>query len=116
MAQFSLGGGLPRAPLPRGPRAAEGLESRMVIEERLFQHPLQASHIRLAVYEQPADTSPVEGMPDDAGFLVTEEWRGSSNVVKTLGFSADRKAAAEILARRAGQLEVQRYRPVAPAA
>ena len=74
----------------------------MTVEERLFQHPFQASRVRLAVYEQPADTSPVEGLPDDAGFLVTEEWRGSSSVVKTLGFFADRKAAVECLARRAG--------------
>jgi hypothetical protein len=88
----------------------------MVIEERSFQHPSQASRVRLVVYEQEAGTSPVEGLPDDAGYLVTEEWRGAGNVVKTLGFYADRRQAVERLARRARELEGQRYRPVAPAA
>lgn len=88
----------------------------MVIAERVFQHPQQASRVRLAVYDQPAGTSSVEGMPDDAGFLVTEEWRGAGTVVKTLGFYPDRTAALERLAARAKELELQRYQPVAPAA
>ena len=88
----------------------------MVVQERTFQHPQQASLVRLVVYEQPAATSAVEGMPDEAGFLVTEEWRGAGSVVKTLGFYPDRPAALDRFARRAKELEQQRYRPVAPAA
>lgn len=88
----------------------------MVIADRVFAHPQLGSDVRLAVYEQPAGTSPVQGMPDDAGFLVTEEWRGVGRVVKTLGFFSDRAAALDRLAARAKELELQRYRPVAPAA
>ena len=55
-------------------------------------------------------------MPDDAGFLVTEEWRGAGKVVKTLGFYPDRTAALDRLSARAQELEGQLYRPVAPAA
>ncbi len=88
----------------------------MVIAERVFQHPQQASQVRLAVYEQPAGTSPVEGMPDDAGYLVTEEWWGVGKVVKTLGFYSNRPAALDRLSARAKELELQRYQPVAPAA
>lgn len=88
----------------------------MVIQERLYQHPQQASQVRLVVYEKPAGTSRVEGMPDDAGHLVTEEWRGVGKVVKTLGFYPDRPSALAGLERRAKELERQLYRPVAPAA
>jgi hypothetical protein len=55
-------------------------------------------------------------MPDDAGYLVTEEWRGAGKVVKTLGFYPDRTAALDLLSARAQELEGQLYRPVAPAA
>ena len=89
----------------------------MIVEERLFEHPQQASRVRLVVYEKPAGLTHVEGMPDDAGYLVTEEWWGAGKVVKTLGFYPDRAAALERLAGRAEELERQRYRPVvAPAA
>jgi hypothetical protein len=88
----------------------------MVIEQRTFQHPQQASLVRLAVYETAGGTSGVQGMPDDPGYLVTEEWHGVSKVVKTLGFEKDRAQAVERLAGRARELELQHYRPVAPAA
>jgi hypothetical protein len=88
----------------------------MIIGERVYRHPQQASTVRLVVYDRPAGLSEVEGMPDEAGFLVTEEWRGASKVVKTLGFFNDREAALERQAARAHELEGQRYQPVAPAA
>jgi hypothetical protein len=88
----------------------------MVIADRVFEHPQQASQVRLVVYERPAGLSPVDGMPDEGGFLVTEEWRGVGKVVKTLGFSTDRSSALERLEQRAKQLQLQRYQPVAPAA
>jgi hypothetical protein len=88
----------------------------MIIEERLYQHPHQPSLVRLVVYETAAGARRVEGMPDDAGYLVTEEWRGAGKVVKTLGFYPDRTAALALLGARAQQLERQLYRPVTPAA
>jgi hypothetical protein len=88
----------------------------MIVEERVYQHPHQASQVRLVVYEKPAGLSHVEGMPDDAGYLITEEWHGVGKVVKTLGFFPDRAAALARLAARAQELERQLYRPAAPAA
>jgi hypothetical protein len=88
----------------------------MIIERREFQHPYQASEVSLVVYQTAADSSHVEGLPDDAGFLVTEEWAGAGKVVKTLGFYRGREEALSRAAERARQLEAQRYRPVAPAA
>ena len=88
----------------------------MILQERAYQHPHQASLVHLVVYDQPGGTTQVHGMPDEAGCLVTEEWRGAGKVVKTLGFYRDREEALARLNRRAKELELQRYRPVAPAA
>ena len=88
----------------------------MIIEEQRYAHPGQASEVRLTVFERAADTSPVEGLPDEAGFLVTETWRGTSKVVKSLGFFANREEAAACLARRAETLRGQLFQPVSPAA
>jgi len=87
----------------------------MTIEEHVFRHPTQASEVRLAVFERPADTSPVEGLPDEAGFLVTETWRGASKVVKSLGFFAARADADACLRRRAESLTGQQFRAVTAA-
>jgi hypothetical protein len=88
----------------------------MILEEQVFQHPTLASEVRLTVFERAADMSPVEGLPDEAGFLVTETWRGTSKVVKTLIFFATRAEAETCLRRRADALARQLFRPVAPAA
>lgn len=88
----------------------------MLLEEQVFQHPTQASEVRLTLFERPADTSPVEGLPDEAGFLTTETWRGTSTVVKTIGFFATRAEADACLRRRADALTRQLFRPKAPAA
>ena len=88
----------------------------MIVEERVYRHPHQASQVRLVAYQTTAGQSRVEGMPDDAGYLVTEEWRGAGKVVKTLGFFPARADALHLLAARAQGLERQLYRPVAPAA
>jgi hypothetical protein len=88
----------------------------MILEQQVFQHPTQASEVRLTLFERPADTSPVEGLPDEAGFLVTETWRGTSTVVKTIGFFASRAEADGCVRRRADALTRQLFRPVAPAA
>ena len=88
----------------------------MILAEQVFQHPTQASEVRLTLFERPADTSPVEGLPDEAGFLVTETWRGTSTVVKTIGFFASRAEADACLRRRADALTRQMFRLQAPAA
>jgi hypothetical protein len=88
----------------------------MLIAEIVFDHPTQASRVRLAVYQGGSDESSVAGLPDDAGFLCVEEWRGSSKVVKTLGFFPDERAARECLRRRADALRARRFQPIAPAA
>ena len=88
----------------------------MILEAQVFQHPTQASEVGLTLFERPADTSPVEGLPDEAGFLVTEAWRGTSTVVKTLGFFASRAEADACLRRRADALTRQLFRPQSPAA
>lgn len=87
---------------------------RVASEE--FEHPNQASRLILSVFEQAAGGSSVNGLPADAGFLVTEEWLGSTKVVKTLGFFESREAALSRMRSRAGELQLQRYRPVNPAA
>ncbi len=87
----------------------------MLVEEKVFAHPTQASRVVLSVFDRPADTSPVEGLPDEAGFLVTETWRGTTKVVKSLGLFASRGEAAECLRRRAETLSRQLFAPVAAA-
>ena len=88
----------------------------MIILEQVFAHPTQASEVRLTVFERAADTSPVEGLPDEAGFLVTETWRGTSKVVKSLGFFRSRDEAQACLRRRTETLRKQLFRPVAAVA
>jgi len=88
----------------------------MILDQQVFRHPTQASDVRLTLFERAADSSPVEGLPDEAGFLVTEAWRGTSTVVKTIGFFAGRAEADACLRRRADALMRQLFRPVAPAA
>ena len=50
--------------LPEQEDPDRALESAIsVIEAQEFEHPTQASRVRLAVFERPADQSPVEGCP-----------------------------------------------------
>ena len=76
---------------------------RLLHEE--YQHPTQASRVGLSVFEQPG-----------GGFLVTEERRGTSTVVKTLGLFDAREAAWDRVRGRESELQAQRYARVAPAA
>lgn len=76
----------------------------MRIHEEEFEHPVQASRVRLRVFEQPE------------GYLVTEERIGTVTVVATLGLFADRQAALGRVAARVRDLEAQRYRAVASVA
>ena len=72
-----------------------------MMSQQVFRHPTQGSEVHLTVFERGADTGPVEGLHDEAGFLVTETWRGTSKVVKTLGFFASRADAEDCRRRRA---------------
>ena len=88
----------------------------MLIQREEFAHPTQASRVRLNVFEQPAGGSPVEGLPDEGGFLVTEERIGTVTVVSTLGFFGDKDSAQARLRERGAELQGQSYRPVSTAA
>lgn len=90
----------------------------MVIAKEEFSHPTQASRVVLSVFQQAAGSSrtSVQGLPDEAGYLVTESWLGASKVVKTLGFFDSRDSALAELRSRAQELERQRFRPDPPAA
>jgi hypothetical protein len=85
----------------------------MVVTEE-FEHPTQASRVRLSVYEQgpPAAESVAGLLPREPGYLVTEDRVGAGKVVATLGFFHAREQALACLRERARQLERQRYRPV----
>jgi hypothetical protein len=69
-----------------------------------YEHPTQASSVRLSVFQQPE------------GFLVTEERRGTVTVVKTLGVFERREDALARALARGQDLTQQRYRQAAPAA
>ena len=90
----------------------------MKVLQEEFEHPTQASRVRLNVFEQPAGPNPpgIDTPTESGGFLVTEERIGTVTVVSTLGFFDSPEAAMERLKERARQLRLQQYRPVASAA
>ncbi len=90
----------------------------MRVHQAEFDHPTQATRVRLNVYEyRPGDGPPVAGLgPDRPGFLVTEDRIGAVTVVATLGFFATREEALAAALARGRDLEDQRYRPRATAA
>jgi hypothetical protein len=84
--------------------------------QQVYEHPSQASRIRINVYDyQPEST--VAGLgPREPGYMVTEDRVGTVTVVATLGFFADREKAFEAARARARELESQRYRSLTTAA
>ncbi|HSB61963.1 MAG TPA: hypothetical protein VLI67_09600 [Vicinamibacteria bacterium] len=76
----------------------------MKLLQEEFEHPTQASLVRLRVF------------PQGPGFLATEERQGASTVYRTLGLFDTREAAEARVRARAGQLQAQRYRKAQPAA
>ncbi|HET8643935.1 MAG TPA: hypothetical protein VFO85_00515 [Vicinamibacteria bacterium] len=90
----------------------------MRVHQEEYEHPTQASLVRLAVFEQkPASNEGVPGlMPRESGFLLTEERLGSSKVVATLGAFDSREAALAAAGSRAEALRRQRYQAAEPAA
>ncbi|HEY3121306.1 MAG TPA: hypothetical protein VGL15_11825 [Vicinamibacteria bacterium] len=90
----------------------------MKVLQEEYEHPTQASRVRLNVFElPPGPNAPgVDTPTEKGGYLVTEERIGTVTVVSTLGFFDPREAAMERLKERARQLQLQQYRPVASAA
>ena len=89
----------------------------MLILQETYEHPTQASRVRINVYEQPAQpNAPGIDLPTAAGYLVTEDRIGTATVVATLGFYEGREDALARARRRAEELKAQRYRPVPAAA
>jgi hypothetical protein len=72
----------------------------MKLLEETLRHPSQASLVRLRMFRQPE------------GFLLTEEWAGSTTVYKTLGLFEDEAAAAAQASRRLQELTQQRFERV----
>jgi hypothetical protein len=88
----------------------------MLVFREQYEHPSQASRVRLNVYEYQPDTK-VTGMgPREAGYLVTEDRVGTVTVVSTLGFFPGQEEALASLRARARELQAQRYRSLIPAA
>jgi hypothetical protein len=83
----------------------------MRVHQEDYEHPTQATRLRLAVFEQkPPETEAVQGLaPPESGFLVTEERLGAGKVVATLGFFPSREEALAQLHARSQELERQLY-------
>jgi hypothetical protein len=90
----------------------------MLLQRLELEHPTQASRVALNLYEQPPAPNPpgIDTPSENGGYLVTEERIGVTTVVSSLGFFETREAAQERFLKRAGELRLQRYRDVAPAA
>lgn len=90
----------------------------MLILSETYEHPTQASKVRINVYEEPAMPNPpgIDTPTTGGGYLVTEERTGTAKVIATLGFF-DRKEDALVRARRrAEELKAQLYHLVPAAA
>lgn len=90
----------------------------MVIFQESYEHPTQASRVRINVYEQPPMPNPpgIDLPTTDGGYLVTEDRIGTTTVVATLGFFGRKEEALARARRRIEELKAQRYRPVPAAA
>jgi hypothetical protein len=88
----------------------------MLVFQETYEHPSQASRVRLNVYEYEPE-SQVAGMaPPEPGFMVTEDRVGTVTVVSTLGFFPTQDQAFAAFRARANELQAQRYRSLIPAA
>jgi hypothetical protein len=88
---------------------------RIVTHE--FEHPRQASRVRLNLYRYlPPPEERVEGMlPEQEGVLLTEERVGTTTVVASLGFFAGEAEGRARFQERAEELTRQGYgNPVTP--
>ena len=90
----------------------------MLILSETYEHPTQASRVRINVYEEPPMPNPpgIDLPTTGGGYLVTEERIGTTTVVSTLGFFDRREDAVARARRRIEELKAQLYRPVSAAA
>jgi hypothetical protein len=88
----------------------------VLLLQEVYEHPSQASRVRLNVYEYQPESAVVGLGPGEPGYLVTEERIGTVTVVSTLGFFTDRQKAFEAARARARELQAQRYHSLIPAA
>ena len=90
----------------------------MLIFQESYEHPTQASRVRINVYEQTAAPNPpgIDLPTTGGGYLVTEDRIGTTTVVATLGFFEGKEDALARARRRIEELKAQRYRPVPAAA
>ena len=88
----------------------------MLLLQEVYEHPSQASLVRLNVHEYEPQSS-VAGMgPAEPGYMVTEDRVGTVTVVSSLGFFPTRERALEAVRARARELQAQRYRSSVPPA
>jgi hypothetical protein len=88
----------------------------LLVLQETYEHPSQASRVRLNVYEYEPET-PVAGLgPSEPGFFVTEDRVGTVTVVSTLGFFPNQEQAFARFRSRANELQAQRYRSLIAAA
>jgi hypothetical protein len=87
---------------------------RLLREE--YEHPSQASRVRLNVYEYQPEARVAGLGPTERGYLVTEDRVGTVTVVSALGFFPTQEEALARARARGDELQAQRYRPLIPAA
>jgi hypothetical protein len=88
----------------------------MLLLQETYEHPSQASRVRLNVYEYKPESGVAGMMPPEPGFMVTEDRVGTVTVVSTLGFYPSKEEAFATFRGRANELQAQRYRSLIPAA
>ena len=89
----------------------------MLVHREIYEHPTQASRVRLNVYDYQPGSEQVAGLGQrEPGFMVTEDRAGAVTVVSSLGFFPTREAALERIRRRAEELTGQGYGAVSAAA
>jgi len=86
--------------------------------QETYQHPTQASRVRINVYEEPPMPNPpgIDTPTTGGGFLVTEDRIGTTTVIATLGFFDRKEDAMARARRRPAELKAQRYQPASAAA
>ena len=88
----------------------------MRIHHEVYEHPSQASRVRLNVYEYRPESTVMGLGPPEPGYLVTEDRVGTTTVVATLGYFPRAEEALARVRDRAHELHSQSYRSPTPAA
>lgn len=88
----------------------------MLLLQETYEHPSQASRVRLNVYKYKPESSVAGLAPREEGFMVTEDRVGTTTVVSSLGYFPAQERAFAVFRARANELQAQRYRSLIPAA